>query len=156
MLQGRSRKADPTPAENGGAGRQARDELGFLASAIDHLDDGARLIEEFQRAVRARIRSSKVAVFIRDGKRFESKKDGWECGVNDDLVRWLHEHAAIVDAATLDDVEDAAAEASIRQKLGDWNSRLLVPFEVHGALDGWVVFGPRADGRSPYSDADRD
>jgi hypothetical protein len=155
VLQGRSRRADAVPPENGGAGRPSSEGLDFLASAIGHLDDADRLVEEFQRAVRARIRSSKVAVFIRDGKHFVSKKEGWECGANEDLVRWLHEHAAIVDTATMDDVEDAAVEASIRQKLGEWNSRLLVPFEIDGALDGWVVFGPRADGRA-YSDADRD
>ena len=70
-------------------------------------------------------------------------------------MRWLQEHAAIVDPSTLDSVENAATEAAIRQKLGEWNSRLLVPLEVHGSLEGWVVFGPRADGRS-YSAADRD
>jgi hypothetical protein len=155
VLQGRPRRSDSLPAESGGSGRQNSEGLDFLASAIGHLDDADRLIEEFQRAVRARIRSSKVSVFIREGKRFVSKSEGWECGASDHLVRWLHEHAAIVDAATMDEVEDAAVEASIRQKLGEWNSRLLVPFEVNGALDGWIVFGPRADGR-PYSDADRD
>jgi hypothetical protein len=105
--------------------------------------------------VRARIRSSKVAVFLRDEKRYVAEGDGWECSASHDLVRWLQEHAAIVESATLDSVENAAIEASIRQKLGEWNSRLLVPLEVHGALEGWVVFGPRADGR-PYSAPDRD
>ena len=155
VLQSRSRKIDAAPVEIASSGRQNSEGLEFLASAIGHLEDGDRLVEEFQRAVRARIRSSKVAVFVRDGKRFLSKNEGWECGGDDDLVRWLHEHAAIVDATTLDEVEDAAAEASIRQRLGEWNSRLLVPFEVKGALDGWVVFGPRSDGR-PYTSGDRD
>jgi hypothetical protein len=155
VLQGRRRHPEPAPAESPDAGRQRSDGLEFLASAIGHLDDEGRLIEEFQRGARARIRSSKVAVFLRDGKRFVSRGDGWECPANDDLVRWLREHAAIVDSATMNEVEDPAVEASIRQRLGAWNSRLLVPFEVRGALDGWIVFGPRADGRA-YSVADRD
>ena len=155
VLQGRQRRADGAAPESREALRPTSDGLEFLASAIDHVDDEDRLIEEFQRGVRARIRSSRVAVFVRDGKRFVSRTEGWECAADDDLVRWLHEHAAIVDSETLDGVGDAAVAASIRQKLGDWNSRLLVPFEIRGALDGWVVFGPRADGRA-YSGADRD
>jgi hypothetical protein len=155
VLQGRSRRSESVPAEGAGAVRHSSEGLEFLASAIGHLEDEDRLVEEFQRAVRARIRSSKVSVFTRDGRRFVSKIDGWECGADDELVRWLHEHAAIVDASTMDEVEDAAVEASIRQKLGEWNSRLLVPFEVKGGLDGWVVFGPRLDGRT-YTGADRD
>ena len=98
-----------------------------------------------------------MVVFLREEKnaRFISESEAWECSANHDLVRWLQEHAAIVDSATLDTVESASTEASIRQKLGEWNSRLLVPIEVHGALEGWVVFGPRADGRA-YTTSDRD
>ena len=155
VLHGRQKRGEGAGAERGEALRPPSEGLEFLASAIEHVDDEGRLIEEFQRGVRARIRSSRVAVFVRDGKRFLSKSEGWACPADDELVRWLQEHAAIVDSETLDEVEDPAAVASIRQKLGDWNSRLLVPFEVRGALEGWVVFGPRADGR-PYSGADRD
>jgi hypothetical protein len=155
VLQGRQRRAESAPAQIPEDGRLRSDGIEFLASAIDHLDDEGRLIEEFQRGVRARLRSSKVAVFVRDGKSFVSRGERWECPAADELVRWLQEHAAIVDSAALDEVEDPAAEASIRQRLGEWNSRLLVPFEVRGALDGWVVFGPRADGRA-YTGADRD
>jgi hypothetical protein len=155
VLQERPRQPEAAPAGNPEAARHPLDDLEFLAAAIEHLDDGARLIEEFQRGVRARIRSSKVAVFVRDGDRFVSEHDGWACAADHDLVRWLQEHAAIVDSEAMGSLEDAATEASIRQKLGEWNSRLLVPFEVHGVLGGWVVFGPRADGRR-YSSGDRD
>jgi hypothetical protein len=155
ILQERPRRADPAAAEAGEAGRRTLDEFEFLAAAIDHLDDRRRIIDEFRRGARARIRSSRVVVFLRDDKRFVAEDDIWECSASHELVRWLQEHAAIVDSATLDSVESPAAEASIRQKLGEWNSRLLVPLEVHGALEGWVVFGPRADGR-PYSTLDRD
>jgi hypothetical protein len=155
LLQERPRRADPAAADATEAGRRTLDEFEFLAAAIDHLEDRTRVIEEFRRGARSRIRSSKVMVFIRDDTRFVSDIDGWECSAGHDLVRWLQEHAAIVEPSTLDSVENPAIEASIRQKLGEWNSRLLVPLEVHGALDGWVVFGPRADGR-PYSTFDRD
>jgi hypothetical protein len=155
VLQGRQRRVESPFPESPEPGRQRSDGLEFLAAAIGHLDDEGRLIEEFQRGARARLRSSRVAVFVRDGKRFVSRAEGWECPASDDLVRWLQEHAAIVEVATMNDMEDPVVESSIRQRLGEWNSRLLVPFEVRGELAGWVAFGPRADGRA-YSDADRD
>jgi hypothetical protein len=155
VLQGRARRPDTAPAEAVDSGRRTLDDFEFMAAAIDHLDDRARVFEEFRRGARARIRSSKILVFIRAEKRFTSDIDGWECAGSHELVRWLQEHAAIVDSATLDAVESPVIEASIRQKLGEWNCRLLVPMEVHGEMDGWVVFGPRADGR-PYSSADRE
>src|SRR6185295_7206994 len=45
--------------------------------------------------------------------------------------------------------------ATVRQRMSEWNARLIVPVEVHGALEGWVAFGPRADGRA-YSSTDRE
>jgi hypothetical protein len=155
VLQERPRKSDHPTMDAVDYGRRNLDDIEFLASAIDYLDDKGRIIDEFCRGVRTRIRSSKVAVFLRQDKHFVAEKEGWECSAGHELVRWLHEHAAIVDSSTLDTVESASTEASIRQKLGEWNSRLLVPVEVHGALEGWVVFGPRADGRA-YSTSDRD
>jgi hypothetical protein len=155
VLQERPRKSDHPTMDAVDHGRRNLDDIEFLASAIDYLDDKSRIIDEFCRGVRTRIRSSKVAVFLRQDKHFVAEKEGWECSAGHELVRWLHEHAAIVDSSTLDTVESASTEASIRQKLGEWNSRLLVPVEVHGALEGWVVFGPRADGRA-YSTSDRD
>jgi hypothetical protein len=154
VVQGRPRRADGAAADPMESGRRSLDEFEFMAAAIDHLDDSPRVIEEFRRAARSRIRSSKVVVFLRDEKRYVSD-EGWECLASHELVRWLQEHAAIVESATLDSVESPATEASIRQKLGEWNSRLLVPLDGAGVLGGWVVFGPRADGR-PYSAADRD
>jgi hypothetical protein len=155
ILHERPRRADPVTQDPFDPGRRRMEDLEFLAASIDHLDDKARIIDEFRRGARAQIRSSKVLVFLRDEKRYVAENEEWECSANHDLVLWLQEHAAIVDSSTLDSVENAAIEASIRQKLGEWNSRLLVPIEVHGGLEGWVTFGPRADGR-PYSNTDRD
>jgi hypothetical protein len=155
ILQDRPKKADQPAVDTPEQGRRNLDDFEFLAAAIDHMDDKPRIIDEFRRGARARIRSSKVVVFLREEKKYVAESESWECSANHDLVRWLQEHAAIVDSATLDAVESATTEASIRQKLGEWNSRLLVPLEVHGALEGWVVFGPRADGRA-YSNSDRD
>jgi hypothetical protein len=156
MLQARpSRRTDAVPAESSEAGRRPLDEFEFMTAAIEHMDDMGRVLEEFRRGARSRIRSSKIVVFLRNDKRFVADTGGWDCPMGHELVRWLQEHAAVVDTATLDSVENPAIEASIRQKLGEWNSRLLVPLEVHGELDGWVVFGPRADGRA-YSTTDRD
>jgi hypothetical protein len=154
-LQARTRRTDAAPAETAESGRRPLDEFEFMTAAIEHMDDMSRVLEEFRRGARSRIRSSKIVVFLRNDKRFVADTGGWECSMGHELVRWLQEHAAVVDTATLDSVDNPAIEASIRQKLGEWNSRLLVPVEVHGELDGWVVFGPRADGR-PYSALDRD
>ena len=155
VLQGRPRRSDVVAAETAEPVRPTLDEFEFMAGAIDHLDDRARVIEEFRRGARARIRSSKVVVFLREEKRYVADHQGWECSASHDLVRWLQEHAAIIEAATLDSVESPVMEAAIRQKLGEWNCKLLVPLEADGVPDGWVVFGPRADGR-PYSPSDRD
>jgi hypothetical protein len=155
VMSERTRRQDAAAHESQDAQRRSPEDLEFLAAAIDHLEDRPRIIDEFRRGVRARVRSSKVTVFLREDKRYVADGEGRECSAGHDLVRWLQEHAAIVDSATLDGIDSAATEASIRQKLAEWNSRLLVPIEVHGALEGWVVFGPRADGRA-YSNADRD
>jgi hypothetical protein len=155
ILHDRPRRIDQAASESSDSGRRKLDDLEFLASSIDHLDDRERLIDEFRRGARAQIRSSKVVVFLKEDKRYIAEGEKFECSATHDLVMWLQEHAAIVDNSTLDSVENAAVESSIRQKLGEWNSRLLVPIEVHGVLEGWVTFGPRADGR-PYSNTDRD
>jgi hypothetical protein len=155
ILQERPRRSDQPSTDPVDTSRRNLDDIDFLASAIDHLEDRGRILDEFRRGVRARIRSARVAVFLREDKRYVSDNEGWECSAGHELVRWLQEHAAIVDSSTLDLIESPSSEASIRQKLGEWNSRLLVPLEVHGALEGWVVFGPRADGRL-YSTHDRD
>jgi hypothetical protein len=153
VLQERPRRTElAAPAE---PAQRGIDDLDFLAAAIDHLDDRGRIVDEFRRWAMARVRSSRIVVFLREGKQYVAENAGWQCPVGHDLVRWLQEHAAIVDSSTLDTVESAATVASLRQKLGEWNSRLLVPIEASGALEGWVVFGPRADGR-PYSASDRD
>ena len=151
----RSESAPPMEVPESSGARRNLDDLEFLASATEHLDDRARIVDEFKRGARARLRSSKIIVFLREDRRFIAEGDGIECPANHDLVRWLQEHAAIVDSSTLDSIESPAVESSIRQKLGEWNSRLLVPLEVNGSLEGWIAFGPRADGRS-YSGADRD
>jgi hypothetical protein len=155
VVQSRQRRAEPSSPEASGNGRRAPDEFEFLAAAIGHLGDRTRVLEEFRRGVRSRVRSSRVTVFLREGRRFVADEGGAECPGEHELVQWLQEHAAIVDVEALEHVENPVAESAIRQKLGEWNSRLLVPLESEGAVEGWVVFGPRADGR-PYSEADRD
>jgi hypothetical protein len=155
VLHERPKKSDHPAVDATDHGRRNLDDIEFLASAVDHLDEKSRILDEFRRGVRTRIRSARVAVFLREDKRYVATDEGWECSAGHELVRWLQEHAAIVDSSTLDSIESPSTEASIRQKLGEWNSRLLVPLEVHGALEGWVVFGPKADGR-PYSTSDRD
>jgi len=155
VMHERPRRTEPASADTAEPFRRSPDDLEFLAASIDHLEDRSRIIDEFRRGVRSQIRSSRVMVFLREGGRFVAESEGLDCAAHHDLVQWLREHAAIVDSSTLDGVDNAAAEAAIRQKLGEWNCRVLIPLEVLGALEGWVAFGPRADGR-PYSNLDRD
>jgi hypothetical protein len=158
VLQERSRRAEPAPAETSepsDPGRRGMDDLEFLAASIEHLGDRNRIIDEFRRGVRIRVRASRVLVFLKEEKRYLAEAEGLECSSAHDLVLWLHEHAAIVETSTLDAVESPKTEAALRQKLGEWNTRLLVPLEVHGSLEGWVALGPRADGRG-YSPGDRE
>src|ERR1017187_7607780 len=72
VLQGRPRRADTAATDTAETGRRTLDEFEFMAGAIDHLEDRARVIEEFRRGARSRIRSSKVVVFLRDEKRYVS------------------------------------------------------------------------------------
>lgn len=156
VIQEKPRRSESAPpVEHAAPARRGSDDWEFVAAATEHLEDRSRIIDEFRRGARARIRSAKVAVFLREDRRFVADAEGFECPATHELVRWLQEHAAIVDSSTLDYIESPAIESSIRQKLGEWNSRLLVPLEINGTLEGWVVFGPRADGRS-YAGTDHD
>ena len=65
VLQDRPKRVDQTTNDPFDSVRRGSDDLEFLAAAIDHLEDRSRIIDEFRRGVRLRIRSSRVAVFLR-------------------------------------------------------------------------------------------
>ena len=155
IVEARPRRTESQSASPFEPARRSLNELEFVEAAIDHLDDQSRLIDVFKRGFRARLRASRVAIFLRDNTEYRASPEGWECSRSDPLVFWLQEHAGIVDAETVETIESPSMIALIRQRMSEWNARLIVPVEVHGALDGWVVFGPRADGRI-YNPTDRE
>jgi hypothetical protein len=155
VIEERPRRSESQSASPFEPARRSLDELEFVEAAIDHLEDQSRLIEVLKRGFRTRLRASRVSIFLREGTHFRAGDEGWSCGRIDPLVFWLQEHAGIVDAETVENVENPSLVALLRQRMSEWNARLILPLEVHGALGGWVVFGPRADGR-PYSQVDRE
>lgn len=125
----------------------------FLESALAHLDDRPRLLDEFRRAARYILKSGKVHYFFREADAFVSENHSHRCDLNHPLVLWLEEHPAALDFNQWT-VDDPSLEAPIRQLLVTWGARLLVPLHAHGHLAGWMALGPRADG-SPYRDTDK-
>ncbi len=157
LMKERPRRSEVQSSSPFEPARRSLNELEFVEAAIDHLEDRSQVIEVFKRGFRARLRASRVSIFLREGARYYdfSAPEGWECGQGDPLVYWLQEHAGIVDAETIDTIDNPPVESHLRQRMASWNARLIVPVEVHGALGGWVVFGPKADGRA-YGSVDRE
>jgi len=118
----------------------------FLESALEHLGDRTRLLDEFRRAGRHQLKASKVAFFLRQGDKFASDRDGHVCDHAHPLALWLHDHPSVLDTDNWNGPDDPTFDAPIRQSLLGWGTRLLVPLHARGELAGWVSFGPRADG----------
>ena len=126
----------------------------FLESALAHLDDQRRLLDEFRRAARYILKSGKVHYFFRQLDAFVSDDEYHQCPASHPLVLWLEEHPAAIDLNQWSGLDDPAVDAPIRQQLLTWGARILVPLHTHGQLLGWMTLGPRADG-APYREADR-
>ena len=146
-----TRSANPFPESS----PRGSNELEFIEAALDHLDDLRFIVDVFKRGIRARSRAASVAIFLREKRHFRAEAEQWDCPVSDPIVVWLQEHAAIVDAEALTSIPKPIVEVFVRQKMAAWNARLLLPIQVHGTLEGWVCFGPRADAR-PHSQSDRE
>jgi hypothetical protein len=126
----------------------------FLESALAHLDDQPRLLDEFRRAARYILKSGRVLYFFREGETFVSDDENYRCNANHPLPLWLEEHPAALDLSQWAGLDDPAQEAPIRQLLLTWGTRILVPLHSHGQLAGWMALGPRADG-AIYRESDR-
>jgi signal transduction histidine kinase len=126
----------------------------FLESALAHLDDRCRLLDEFRRAGRYILKSGKVLFFFRQRDAFVSDDEVHRCPAAHPLVLWLEEHPAILDFAQWAGTDDPSVDAPIQQQLQGWGTRLIVPLHAHGQLLGWMALGPRADGAS-YREADK-
>lgn len=136
--------APPFPREAAPATEQPA--WDFLESALEHLGDRTRLLDEFRRAGRYLLKASKVVFFLRQDDKFAADRDGHVCDHAHPLALWLHEHPAVLDAENWNGPDDPAFDAPIRQALLSWGTRLLVPLHTKGELAGWVSLGPRADG----------
>jgi len=126
----------------------------FLESALAHLDDQPRLLDEFRRAARYILKSGKVLYFFRQFDAFISDDGYHRCEDSHPLVLWLEEHPAAVDLNQWSGLDDPSIDAPIRQQLLTWGARILVPLHAHGQLLGWMALGPRADGAG-YRESDR-
>ena len=153
----RSRRSEPPfPREAAPAPAAAEpvESWDFLESALAHLDDQPRMLDEFRRAARYILKSGKVLYFFRQLETFSSDDGLHHCAASHPLVLWLEEHPAAVDINQWTGLDDPAVDAPIRQQLLTWGARILVPLHVHGQLLGWMTLGPRADGAA-YREADR-
>jgi len=142
------------PFGGGGGGSEPIESWDFLESALAHLDDRPRLLDEFRRAARYILKSGKARYFFREYEAFISDDDAFRCDANHPLVLWLEEHPAALDAAQWNNIEDPALDAPIRQQLLSWGARLVIPLHAYGQLLGWMALGPRADGAA-YRDSDK-
>ncbi len=151
----RSRRSEPPFArEAAPAPSEPIESWDFLESALAHLDDQPRLLDEFRRAARYILKSGKVLYFFRHLDAFVSDDEVHRCENTHPLVLWLEEHPAAVDLTQWTGLDDPAVDAPIRQQLLTWGARILVPLHAHGQLLGWMALGPRADG-APYRESDR-
>jgi len=151
----RSRRSEsPFPRETVTAPAEPIETWDFLESALAHLDDQPRLLDEFRRAARYILKSGKVLYFFRQLDAFVSDDESHRCDAGHPLVLWLEEHPAAVDLSQWTGIDDPALDAPIRQQLLTWGARILVPLHAHGQLLGWMALGPRADG-APYRESDR-
>jgi hypothetical protein len=153
----RTRRSEPPfPREAAAAAPAAEpvESWDFLESALAHLGDRPRLLDEFRRAGRYILKSGKVLFFFRQQDAFVSDDEAHRCSAGHPLSLWLEEHPAILDSAQWPGTEDPALDAPIRQQLQGWGARLLVPLHGHGQLLGWMALGPRADG-APFRESDK-
>ncbi|RXK53295.1 hypothetical protein ESB00_16485 [Oleiharenicola lentus] len=133
---------------------EAAESWDFLESALAHLDDQPRLLDEFRRAARYILKSGRVHYFFRQGDAFVSNEGDHRCDSSHPLVLWLEEHPAALDLNQWGGIDDPSLDAPIRQQLVSWGARLLIPLHANGQLFGWMALGPRADG-SPYRESDK-
>ena len=125
----------------------------FLESALLHLGDRGRLLDEFRRAGRYILKAGKVLFFFREFDAFVSDDGVHRCEAAHPLALWLEDHPAALDFTHWAGPDDPTIEAPILQQLQSWGARLLIPLHTGGQLIGWMALGPRADG-APYRPAD--
>jgi signal transduction histidine kinase len=150
----RSEPPFPVREPTGSNPPEAVESWDFLESALAHLDDRPRLLDEFRRAARYILKSGKALFFFRQPDAFVSEDDGQRCDLEHPVALWLEEHPAALDIGQWNNIDDPALDAPIRQQMMSWGARLLIPLHAFGQLMGWMALGPRADG-SAYRESDK-
>jgi signal transduction histidine kinase len=140
------REVAPNPAE-------PAESWDFLESALHHLGDRDRLLEEFRRAGRYILKAGKVLFFFRQFDAFVSDDETFRCEACHPLSLWLEDHPAALDFSHWAGPDDPTIDAPVRQQMQSWGARLLIPLHTRGQLLGWMALGPRADG-APYRETD--
>lgn len=141
---------EPAPPSNADSGES----WDFLESALEHLGDRDRLLDEFRRAGRYLLRAGKVLFFLRQVDAFVADREGHRCEAGHALPLWLEEHPAALDLGAWTGTGDPTLDSPIRQQLQTSGARVIVPLHSQSQLLGWIALGPRADG-GPYREADR-
>ena len=151
----RSEPPFPVPRESAApAPAESIESWDFLESALAHLDDRPRLLDEFRRAARYILKAGKARYFFRRYESFISDDEDFRCEANHPIALWLEEHPAALDTAQWTNIDDPALEAPIRQLMASWGARLVIPLHTNSQLTGWMALGPRADG-APYRESDK-
>ncbi len=143
-----------TPFRNGG-GAEVTELWDFFEGAVESIDSRDRLILEFRRAARHQLRASHAVFFLREPDGFRADRGTSFFPLNDGLVAYLENHPAVIDGLNWDGPADPVAELAVRNRLGMWGARLLIPIHDNGRLLGLIALGVRVDGQ-PYDEADRE
>ncbi|MES1168121.1 MAG: hypothetical protein ABUL61_03015, partial [Oleiharenicola lentus] len=90
-LERTRRSESPFPREIAAPAPEPVESWDFLESALAHLDNQPRLLDEFRRAARYILKSGKVHYFFRDRDAFVSDNEAHRCEASHPLVLWLEE-----------------------------------------------------------------
>ena len=143
-----------TPFRSGGV-PDATELWDFFEGAVESIDSRDRLILEFRRAARHLLRASHAVFFLREPDGFRADRGTSFFPLNDGLVAYLENHPAVIDGMNWEGPADPVAELAVRNRLGMWGARLLIPVHDNGRLLGLIALGVRVDGQ-PYDEADRE
>lgn len=123
----------------------------FLEGALENSASRESLLDEFRRAARRLMKISQVLFFLKDSGGFKADRAEFDCALNDPLISYWSGHPAPLDGVNWPEAPEPALEMLVRQRLGQWGSRLLVPIHDNGRLQGFIAFGVKDNGHAYQS-----
>ncbi len=138
-----------------GGGADPTELWDFFEGAVESIDSRDRLILEFRRAARHLLRASHAVFFLRESDGFRADRGTSFFPLDDVMVSYLEGHPAVIDGLNWEGPADPVAELAVRNRLGMWGARLLIPVHDNGRLLGLIALGVRVDGQ-PYDEGDRE